>query len=141
MIRDTIPSLKYFERKKILKKLVTRSQMARRQQCERKKMNNYWIITNYFNFDSTGICIYRMIIPFSTQHILDTLWWYKVTMINVLGGRMKSWWKKMWIKAWKRIENKQINKIKKAEIFVLFTKIIIDKRTLIKAFVARQSVI
>ena len=47
----------------------------------------------------------------------------------------------MWIKAWKRIENKQINKIKKAEIFVLFTKIIIDKRTLIKAFVARQSVI
>ena len=141
MIRDTIPSLKYFERKKILKKLVTRSQMARRQQCERKKMNNYWIITNYFNFDSISICIYRTIIPFSAQHILDTLWSYKLTVINVLERRMKNWWKKMWIKGWERIENKQMNKIKKAEVFILFTEIVIDKCTLIKTFVAQQSII
>ena len=46
--------------------------------------------------------------------------------------------KKCGIKGWERIENKQI---KKAEVFILFTEIVIDKCTLIKTFVAQQSII
>ena len=32
----------------------------------------------------------------------------------------------MWIKGWERIENKQMNKMKKAEVFIFFTEIVID---------------